>query len=64
MCKSNEYAFEYIFCLFVVFLVRAAMARRSFNYTEAIDEADSPVEGLEEGTLAIRTNNKNITGTF
>lgn len=42
--------------------MRAAMMRRTSNATEAIDEADSPVEGLEEGTLAIRSNtNRNIT---
>lgn len=57
---------SYIFSvlLYRIILVRAAMARRTTNYRdiESIDEADSPVEGLEEGTLAIRSNNKNITG--
>lgn len=42
--------------------VRAAMMRRSSEAVEALDEADSPVEGLEEGTLAIQSNGKHITG--
>lgn len=39
------------------------MMRRSSNAMEALDEADSPVEGLEEGTLAIQYNVKHIIGT-
>lgn len=30
------------------------MTRRAINASEAIDETDSPVDGLEEGTLSIR----------
>lgn len=41
------------------------MRRSSNPNVESIDETDdSPVEGLEEGTLAIgnRTNSGNVTG--
>lgn len=47
---------------FLIYEVRAAMMRRSSEAIEALDEADSPVEGLEEGTLAIQSNGKHITG--
>lgn len=39
------------------------MRRSSNPNVESIDETDdSPVEGLEEGTLAIGTNSGNVTG--
>lgn len=41
------------------------MMRRSSNSIESIDQVDSPVdEGLEKGTLSIRTSGKNITGMY
>ncbi|XP_055295359.1 sorting nexin-21 [Sitodiplosis mosellana] len=33
--------------------MRAAMTRRSLSASEAIDEVDSPVDGLEDGSLSI-----------
>lgn len=42
------------------------MRRSSNPNMESMDETDdSPVEGLEDGTLAIGkgTNNRNVTGT-
>lgn len=45
--------------------MRAAMTRRAINAAEAIDETDSPVEGLEEGTLSIRSQTTgNVKGMF
>lgn len=41
------------------------MTRRAINASEAIDEADSPVEGFDEGTLAIRSQTTgNVKGTY
>jgi len=41
-------------------LVRSAVVRRSSNANDSIDEADSPTEALEQGTLSINTENKGI----
>ena len=39
------------------------MMRRNLDSVESVDEADSPVEGLEEGTLQIQENlSKEIKG--
>lgn len=45
-------------------LMRAAMTRRTLtNATEAIDEIDSPVDGLEDGSLSITSQTTgNVTG--
>lgn len=37
--------------------MRAAMTRRSISASEAIDETDSPVDGLEDGRLSQTTGN-------
>lgn len=43
--------------------MRAAMTRRSLNASEAIDEVDSPVDGLEDGSLSIPSQTSgNVTG--
>lgn len=45
--------------------MRAAMTRRSLSASEAIDEIDSPVDGLEGGSLSIPSQTTgNVTGTF
>lgn len=45
--------------------MRAAMTRRSLSATEAIDEIDSPVDGLESGSLSIPSQTTgNVTGKF
>lgn len=39
------------------------MTRRSLSASEAIDETDSPVDGLEDGSLSIPTQTTgNVTG--
>lgn len=39
------------------------MTRRSLSASEAIDEVDSPVDGLEDGSLSIPTQTTgNVTG--
>ena len=43
--------------------MQAAVMRRTSNANEAIDETDSPVEGLEDGTLTIpKINNGYVKG--
>lgn len=43
--------------------MRAAMTRRSLSASEAIDEVDSPVDGLEDGSLSIPSQTTgNVTG--
>lgn len=43
--------------------MRAAMTRRSLSASEAIDEVDSPVDGLEDGSLSIPSQTSgNVTG--
>lgn len=44
--------------------MRAAMTRRTLpNASEAIDEVDSPVDGLEDGSLSITSQTTgNVTG--
>lgn len=41
------------------------MTRRSLSASEAIDEIDSPVDGLEGGSLSIPSQTTgNVTGNF
>lgn len=43
--------------------MRAAITRRSLSASEAIDEVDSPVDGLEDGSLSIPSQTTgNVTG--
>lgn len=40
------------------------MTRRSLSASEAIDDVDSPVDGLEDGSLSIPSQTTgNVTGT-
>lgn len=57
----------YIHTCIIVFTVRQAMSRRSSSHDQAIDDIDSPNEGFENGTLAIKpsiTPRGSISGTF
>lgn len=43
--------------------MRAAITRRSLSANEAIDEIDSPIDGLEDGSLSIPSQTTgNVTG--